>query len=138
MPFNFKAKIREFKRVKKNLPKQVGNIAKNHFLQSFKDEGFTDKSLSKWKKRSTKNRSDRRNSNRRNLLVNRGHLRRSIKVGKASFNRIEVGSYGVKYAPYHNRGEGRQPKRQFVGKSHVMNQKIRKRVRKDVKNVFRK
>lgn len=137
MPFNFKRKIKRFKRTKRDLPKQVGNIAKNHYLKAFREEGFTDTTLNKWQKRSTRNRSDRRTTNRRNLLVNRGHLRRSIKVGKATFSRIEVGSYGIKYAQYHNRGAGRLPKRQFVGKSAVMNDKIRRKIRKEVKDVFR-
>lgn len=136
MPFNFKRKIAKFKASKKKLPVAVGALAKSHFLKSFRDEGFTDQTLSPWVARTSKNKGDRRNRAKRGLLVNRGHLRRSIRVVRANWNRIEVGSTGIKYARFHNRGEG-QPKRQFVGKSAVLNNKIRNRIRRDTKNIFK-
>ena len=136
MPFNFKTKIARFKANQKRLPVAIGAIAKSHYLASFRDEGFTDKVLSPWAGRKTKNRSDRNNSAHRGLLVDKGHLRRSIKVVRATWNRIELGSTGIKYAKYHNRGEGRQPKRQFVGSSYALNAKIGKRIRKETKNIF--
>lgn len=137
MAFNFKRKIAKFKTNQKRLPVAVGALAKSHYLKSFRDEGFTDATLSPWDKRKTKNKSDRRNKARRGLLVNRGHLRRSIRVVRATWNRIEVGSTGIKYARFHNRGEGRQPKRQFVGSSRVLNKRISNRIRRDTKNIFR-
>lgn len=136
MPFNFKRKIARFKTNQKKLPVAIGALAKSHFLKSFRDEGFTDKTYSPWASRSTKNRSDRNNKARRGLLVNRGHLRRSIRVVRANWNRIEVGSTGIKYAKFHNQGEG-QKKRQFVGRSAVLNAKIGNRIRRDTKNIFR-
>jgi phage gpG-like protein len=137
MAFNIKHKIKELQRIKSNLPARVGNIAKNHFLKAFRDEGFTDSTLSPWKKRTTRNRSDRRNPARRALLVDSGALRRSIRVGSAKFSRIEVGSYGIKYAGYHNRGEGRQPQRKFIGSSAVMNEEIRRKIRQEFKNMLK-
>ncbi len=137
MGFNFKKKIAKFKATKKKLPVAVGAIAKSHYLKSFRDQGFTDNTLSPWAKRKRPNRSDRRNKANRAILVNRGHLRRSIRVVRAKWNRIEVGSTGIKYAKYHNQGKGRLPKRQFVGASKVMNRKIRARIRKDIKKTLK-
>ena len=110
MAFNFKRKIARFKANKKKLPVAIGAIAKSHYLKAFRAEGFTDDVYSPWKARTTKNKSDRRNKARRGLLVNRGHLRRSIRVVRATFNRVEVWSTGIKYARFHNRGEGKLPK----------------------------
>lgn len=121
----------------RTLPIRVGNVAKTHFLKSFTDEGFTDKTLSPWTKRKRLSRSDKNSRRRRGLLINKGHLRRSIKVGKSSFSRIEIGSYGIKYARFHNQGIGKMPKRQFIGKSYVMNQLIRRKIRTAVKDVFK-
>lgn len=136
MAFNFEKKRRAFRSIKRTLPAQIGNIARNHYLRAFREQGFTDVSLDPWAKRKTRNRSDRRTTRSRAILVNTGHLRRSIRVGRARFNLIEVGSYGVKYARYHNKGERPQPKRQFVGKSKVMNDQIRKKIRKEIKNAI--
>jgi phage gpG-like protein len=137
MAFNFKEKAAEIRRVKSTLPIQVGNIAKNHFLDAFRDQGFTDTTLSPWAARKTKNRSDRNNSATRAILVESGDLRRSIRVGMARFERIEVGSYGVSYARYHNKGEGRQPIRKFVGASVKMSMEISKKIRKEVNNILK-
>lgn len=136
MGFNFKKKIARFKANKKKLPVAIGALAKSHYLASFRNEGFTDTTLSPWAGRKRGNRSDRNNKARRGLLVDKGHLRHSIRVVRATWNRIEAGSTGIKYARFHNRGEG-QPKRQFVGRSVVLNNKIRNRIRRDTKNIFR-
>lgn len=137
MAFNFERKIKEIQRLKKTLPRRVGNVAKNHYLKAFRDQGFTDDTLDPWTARKTKNRSDRRNKRRRAILVDKGHLRRSIRVGRATWNRIEVGSYGVKYARFHNRGEGKLPRRQFVGASRVMNAQIRRLIQGEIKRALK-
>lgn len=137
MAFNFKTKIARFKAEQKRLPVVIGAIAKSHYLESFRNEGFTDKVLSPWASRKTKNRSDRNNRAKRGLLVDKGHLRRSIRVVRATWARVEVGSTGIKYARFHNRGEGKQPKREFVGRSAVLNNKISLRIRRETKNIFK-
>lgn len=136
MAFNFDKKIRNFKKAQKTLPLVLGNMAKNHFLQSFKDEGFTDRSFSAWAGRSTQNRSDRRARGRRALLVDSGHMRRSIRVIRASFSRTVVGSEGVPYAKYHNDPKQARVHRKFIGKSEVLRKKHVARVRRELKNIF--
>lgn len=136
MAFNFKKKIARFKANKKKLPVVIGAAMKRHYLKSFREGGFTDAAFSPWAKRTTRNRSDKRNKRTRGLLVDKGHLRRSVRVVRATWNRVEVGSTGIKYARFHNRGEG-QPKRMFVGSSRVLNANIGKRIRRETKNIFR-
>jgi phage gpG-like protein len=138
MAFRFDQKIKDFQRLKRDVPRRVGNIAKNHFLKAFKDEGFTEETVNPWAKRTTKNRSDRNNPARRALLVNRGHLRRSIRVGRTSWDRVEVGSYGITYAKFHNNpSQGSKiPRRKFVGSSKVMTRQISNLVRKEFKKIF--
>lgn len=137
MAFNFDQKIREIERKKSTLPLKVAAIAKSHFQKSFKDQGFTDTKLDPWASRKTQNKSDRRTTKRRAILVDSGALRRSISIVKATFNRIEVGSTGISYAKYHNRGLKPQPLRRFVGRSVVMNRKIRAKIRAEIKAVLK-
>lgn len=137
MGFDIKQKLAELKTKKKLLPVRIGNIAKNHFLDSFREGGFTDVYFDPWASRKSKNRSDRRNPRPRAILVDSGALRRSIRVGSARWDKIEVGSFGIPYASYHNQGIGKQPVRKFVGSSAVMSFKIRKRIREEIKDVLK-
>ena len=98
-------------------------------------------------KRKNPTKADKRTGKQRGLLVQSGALRRSIRVGVATWDKIEVGSYGIEYAQIHNRG-GRgvafgkypfqMPKRQFIGTSRVLNDKISKLIKKEIgKNLFK-
>lgn len=140
MAFNFDKKIQEFKQVKASLPAQVANIAKRHFVQSFRDGGFTDLTLDPWAARKTRDKSDRnpRNAEKpRAILVKTGHLRNSIRVRLATFNLIEIGAYGVPYAKFHNSPNGKGVKRQFIGRSKQLNIKIQKKINQEIKSVMK-
>lgn len=101
--------IAKFKKLKPLLPKVLGNMALNHFLQSFRDEGFTDNALSPWEKRKRKNAADIRTGRSRALLVDSGALRKSLRVKSATFQKVRIGSYGIIYASIHNRGGTTHP-----------------------------
>ncbi len=131
MPFNFQRKIIEFKLMQRNLPAVIGNMAQRHFVKSFRDGGFTDAALDPWEQRKNKT------QNTRAILVKTGHLRNSIRVRVATFQKIEIGSYGVPYAEYHNTGAGRLPKRQFIGRSKVLEKKIKARINLEMKKILR-
>lgn len=138
--WKFDTALKELKQKKSKLPKLIANEIKNFVLKSWDNESFSDKynKSDPWKKRKRQTSADKRTGKRRGLLVQSGALRRSIRVGVATWNKIEVGSYGVKYAQYHNRGTSRLPKRQFVGKSRVLNDKISKLIKKEIgKNIFK-
>ena len=130
--FNFRRMKREFRRKKSKLPTVIGNMAKNHYQQSFRRQGFFDMVLSPWAARKTKEKG-----RSRAILVKSGFLRDSIKVIKATWNRIVIGTVGADYASYHNLGKDPQPKRQFMGRSNVLNNKIRRRIRREIKTIFR-
>lgn len=132
MPFNFAKKIRGLRKMKRDLPLIIANMAKRHYVDSFRKGGFTDASFSPWQARKSRDRSDRSKVNagrNRAILVKTGHLRNSIRVRIATFQKIEIGAYGVPYGVYHNKGEGNLPKRQFLGESRQLNYRIKKRIR---------
>lgn len=125
--------------VKNEIPvimEQSANTAKNHFLKSFREGGFTDEHLEAWKPRK---RSDKRKG-RRAILVKSGHLRDSIRVARTSGKGfLIVSDMGLgankDYARVHNfglrSGRGRgfiMPKRQFIGRSKTLEEKIYRRL----------
>lgn len=132
-------KIRNLKDAKRNIPFLVSNNSKNFFLQSFRNQGFTDNSLEKWQKRD--NRS--RRSSGRAILVDTGALRRSIKVSQSSFNKIVITS-NLPYAAVHNyglkagRGRGfKMPKRKFMGNSKKLNQQNIDIIKSELTKIFK-
>ncbi|CAB4128249.1 hypothetical protein UFOVP105_27 [uncultured Caudovirales phage] len=137
--WDIQKKIEYFNRFEKNIPKRVGNVALNHFLKSWDDEAFSDSTegSNPWAKRKTSNKADRTTKKRRQLLIDTGALKRSMKVSRpATFKRIAVGSYGIKYAQFHNNGTAKLPKRQFVGKSKILNRKIQLLIRNELKKIL--
>ena len=136
--FDFNKKINDFKKLNRTLPKRIGNIALNHFLKSFDREAFSDGSISSdpWAKRKSKTKRDK-TAGRRQLLIQSGALKRSIKVSPgASFKKIAVGSYGIVYASRHNRGLKGMPKRQFIGKSKILNKRIKFVINQEMKKLL--
>jgi phage gpG-like protein len=131
--FNFKQVIRKLTR-DRSFPRRLGTLAVNHFKQSFRDEGFTDGSLKKWRKR--KNNVDAG----RAVLVKSGDLRRSIKIKRASFKSIIVGTTGIPYATIHNEGGStrfaKMPKRQFIGDSRILEKKLKRRILRQIEKSF--
>ena len=136
--FNFEKKIKEFQKFERTVPKRVGNIALNHFLESWDNEAFSDgsKGSDPWAKRKSKTKRDQV-AGRRQLLVQTGALRGSMRVRPgATFRKIAVGSYGIKYAERHNRGLDGMPKRQFIGKSRILDKKIKQMIRNEMKKLL--
>lgn len=132
----------------------------NHFEESFDNEGFTDGGLKKWKPRKTKDKKGRditryrtnkvgkpgelnsygRKNKGRAILT--GHntggnkLRNSLK-GKKISGGVEF-STDKEYAEVHNEGNETTPKRQFIGKSKTLDEKILKKVDKTLDKIFKK
>lgn len=133
--WDIEGKIKKFKAFERAVPRRVGNIALNHFLNSWDIEGFSNASINSdpWAKRKKQEKGGRRQ-----LLVKTGHLKRSMKVApNPTFRRIAVGSYGISYARFHNKGvSGRLPRRQFVGDSQILNKKIRILITNELKKIL--
>jgi phage gpG-like protein len=113
----------------------VGDEAVSHYKKSFRNEGFTNANLKKWKE--VKRRMNPRNHKAaatRPILTGTGELADSIKYRRGSGRKVIISSDKV-YAQVHNeglragRGKGfRMPKRQFIGKSAELTKKINAKV----------
>lgn len=96
----------------------VGNTAKVFFVESFRKQGFDDKSVQKWKKRQASERKGRGSKKSaaelgtvrsvkagRAILVKTGDLRRSIKRNPANRAALSIKiSTDLPYAKVHNDG----------------------------------
>lgn len=121
------------------LPKQVGNLAKNHFLEGFRKGGYqTDDSSQGWtpRKPARTPRAAQRDAGRA-LLVDTGVMRADIQVREANFDRIVINTTRVPYAIYHNEGTTRVAKREFIGPSKLLEGKILNLVKNFVKMLKR-
>lgn len=132
-------KIKGLKSLQKSLPVLVGNEAKNFFQDSFRNQGFTDSGLKKWKKR--KGNTDPG----RGVLIGKGTgtLRNSIRVKTATMKKILITS-DLKYSAVHNyglktgRGKGfTMTKRQFMGKSKKLDGIIVKLIKNKVNEIMK-
>jgi len=135
--WNVKKKINAFEKMKRTLPVRLGNKYKNHFIKAFNDEAFsydTPKS-DPWKARKYQTKEDKRTNKRRALLVQSGSLKRSIKVKRATWSKIQIGSYGIPYASYHNKGTRDIPQRQFIGKSPIVEKQVGKLIQNEIKHI---
>ena len=118
-------------------PEIAGRAAADFYKESFQNEGFTDKSLSKWKSVKRPNRKTVASK----ILVKTGNLKRSIdynvEKGKVIVHAEAFSSKGFNYAPVHNFGEGNVPQRQFVGKSEKLEEIITEKLNKKLRIILR-
>ena len=139
MEFSIKDMDRRFT----TLPKLIANEAVNEYTANFTRGGFKNKVTVPWKPRK---RFNQKNDAGRGVLIGSKSmdetgsgksLFRSIVKKKVSQRSVLVGS-NVEYAAVHNYGlmSGRKsapfkmPKRQFIGRSTHLNNKIRKLILK--------
>ena len=168
----------------------IGNTAKNHFIQSFRNQGFDDKSIKRWMPRKGEVSGfgvSKKSKGSRAILVKSGDLRRSIKLD--TINKSNLGlviSSDLPYSKIHNEGgivyrkahkrtatitrytrgsativkgklkQGKKqkltlsgerhnvkassfkmPKRQFMGDSYNMNEKIKKIITNNLDKTFK-
>lgn len=118
----------------------MGNDALNHFEGSFRNQGFTDDSLVKWKPRK---RTERSRLGNRDILTKTARLKRSLKRSRLGQYAIKISS-NVVYASVHNdglrsgRGKGfKMPKRQFVGYSGKLNRSLIKKFDSKIQSIFK-
>jgi phage gpG-like protein len=120
----------------------IGNEAKNFFVNSFRLQGFEDRTVEKWKPR--KKEGKRKG---RAILVDSGDLRRSIirqPVNKAQLS-VKI-STDLVYAKIHNEGlmgkaygkhPFKMPKREFIGNSYKLNENCKKIVISQLDKIFK-
>ena len=111
-----------------------------HFKNSFQRgvEGFTDKTLKKWPdiKEKTKKRKRQKNGSLPPILTNKGHLADSIQYDQ-DYNKQAVTFSSLDYGEYHNEGTGKTPKRQFMGESEVLDDKVMGIIEKHLDAIFK-
>lgn len=146
------------------IPEQAMKIVEveglNFIKKNFQEEGFNDNGLEKWKPRKTTDRQGR-DLTRHKRTTRRGtegsltkfgqrEQGRAILTGhntggdklrnsfKARRDKLKVIFYTYKdYAEYHNEGTDKLPKRQFIGKSAYLEQKIYKKLSKTLDKIFK-
>lgn len=125
----------EYQKLKKEIPLKLSNESVNHFLIGFqKGGGQTDAGM--WAKRKGERKRDVKLKVNRALLVLTGALRKSIMRRPGSnFERTVIGTNGIPYASIHNFGGGKIPKREFIGKSKVLELKLRNIIFKELKKL---
>lgn len=138
----------------------VGNTARVFFIDNFRKQGFDDKTVQKWKKRQVSERKGRGSKKSaseletvrsvkagRAILVKTGDLRRSIIRNPANRAALTVKiSTDLAYAKIHNDGgmgkaygkhSFKMPKRQFIGDSYNLNEKVKAVIVKRLDKVFK-
>jgi len=121
----------------------VGVTARDHFKQNFIEGGFVNGGLQKWQpsKRlsSTSKKADKKN---KTLLSGRNHLYNSVLHVPAEYEVRIINE--VPYAAVHNeglragRGKGfTMPKRQFIGESQELTQKVNHLIETELTNILK-
>jgi phage gpG-like protein len=131
--FNFKGIEKKARTTLENAMVEIGNSAKSFFVENFRKQGFDNKSVERWQPRK---KADKRAG--RAILVKTGDLRRSIIRNPANRAALSVKiSTDLVYAARHNDGLKGMPKRQFMGDSYNLNERIKKIIVKRLDNTFK-
>lgn len=93
--------------LEKTIPSRIGQDAENHFRDSFKRGGFTDRAFVQWKPREKPPLDRKGGVKKHNVLLQTGILRNSVRLlPNPRWNNIQVVAGGP-HAPYaraHNEG----------------------------------
>ena len=134
---------KELKRaLERTIPVKVGRKAKNHFQENFLKGGFVDKGLHPWQRSKRQGTSKGAKGSYKTLLSGRNHLYSSINY-RAEPYRVTL-TNDVPYARVHNeglragRGKGfTMPRRQFMGESRELTQKIRETIENEIGRILK-
>ena len=132
--FDFKRVQLRLQQAEKGLSLAMANVAKNEFLNNFREQGFNGK---KWKEvqrriEGTKAYSGNKDKGKRTRAIlqgkGSGRLRKDVANSVANGRKNSELSYTLvvenNYASYHNDGTSKIPQRQFVGMTEKLNKKI--------------
>ena len=149
--FNLKQAEQKTRKAMEAAIVDVGNTAKVFFVDSFRKQGFDDKNVQKWKPRKRTTYTTRSgktvDDTTRAILVKIGDLRRSIIRNPANRAALSIKiSTDLDYAKIHNDGlmgkawgkhPFKMPKRQFMGDSYNLNEKVKAVIVKRLDNIFK-
>ncbi|MDR0295160.1 MAG: hypothetical protein LBH91_03080 [Prevotellaceae bacterium] len=122
-------------------PVIAGKTAADFFTENFQRQGFLNQSLTAWRdvQRRTHPRTTPKGqtaAGRQILFGETRNLSRSIDYD-AGRGKVTVYS-DVKYAPYHNEGTDKLPKRQFIGDSEKLNELVISEINRKLKEIPKK
>lgn len=128
----------------RRLPAKAGQIAKKHFKENFRQGGFVNEKLHPWEPAKRIGRAKGAAGKYKTLMSSRNVLYKSIQYrtepGKAV---VYTDKKSEDYAAVHNeglhsgRGKGfRMPKRQFMGDSRVLDDKISDMIEEELKKIL--
>ncbi|MDR0560770.1 MAG: phage virion morphogenesis protein, partial [Prevotellaceae bacterium] len=130
--------------ISRTLPIKAGEVAVNHFKENFNKSGFVNNGVQKWlpSKRLTGKYGDKKNGT---LLSERKNLQSDIEKVTGDAEVTITTTYQTEdYAKVHNeglrsgRGKGFQmPKRQFMGDSAELDEKIQELIEDEVSKIFK-
>jgi len=119
-------------------PVIAGKTAADFFTENFQRQGFLGQALAAWRDvgRRTHPRKTQKGqtaAGRQILFGETRNLSRSIDYD-AGKGKVIVYS-DVKYAPFHNEGTDKLPKRQFIGDSEKLNELVVSEINRKLKNI---
>ena len=132
--------------ISRTLPIKAGNVAVEHFKENFQKGGFVDGGLKKWKpSKRLSSGSKSAAANRPTLMSGRDMLYNDIKKETRDGEvLIHTTNQTEDYAAVHNeglragRGKGFQmPKRQFIGDSKELNEKVKTLIESEVAKILK-
>lgn len=127
--FNFILNKKKLPKVQRTIAYRLNESALKHFGRSFDREGFTNQMLEKWTP------SRRVLAGGGKTLSDRGDLRRSIRGTQLTNKKIKIIS-DRPYSHRHNEGTDGSPKRQFIGKSAVLDRLAKKIIIEEMNKIF--
>lgn len=126
----FGNKIKAFASAKKRIMRAVAQNSLTFFkVKSFDDQGFTDRTLSRWAPRKENRDSDRK------LLVDSSAGRSSIHIAKQT-DEMALIAAEAEYMRFHNEGTKKLPKRKFMGDSKVLDAQNKKIIGREMRGVL--
>lgn len=136
---------KKFEANKRAINIKLGVASENHFKDSFRNQGFMDATLEKWdevqrRKQGTKAyKAATKAARTRAILVQTGKLKRDIARRRTTYNEVTIGTSNltINYAERHNYGERKMPKRQFIGKSRRLNEKLIKIIKFELNKILK-
>lgn len=146
-PEEFEKHLRQHKEqlgrlITRTLPVKAGTEAVNHFRDNFRKEGFVDDTLRAWKPSKRKSNPKHPDQAYNTLMSRRNNLYKSIRKETAP-GKVTVYT-NVPYAAAHNEGTDRAgknhrvriPKRQFMGHSKQLDDKVRRMIDAEVRKII--
>jgi len=131
--FNFERVLKNIETMKHDAPLVLANDTQKFFNSSWKNQGFDDGGLQKWKPR----KKETKKSIGKSILVSSGDLRTAVgtSLKEATWDRIRF-VVDVPYAAFNNDGTSKMPQRKFMGDSKTLRILQRNRLKKIVDKIW--